>query len=185
MKHNFLALLQPFLLISMVLTCNAYAEKNDANQPINVEADQFHHDNLKKIQTISGNVILTRGTLSMKAGNMILKEDAQGNQFATLFAAPGGLATFRQRRDGGDFWVEGQAERIEYDSKIELIKLFSKAKLKRLDGTKPTEVVDGEYISYDGRTEFFNVNNTPTSESKPGAGRIKIVIQPRTEIKGN
>lgn len=182
MKQYFLTILLPLFFI-MTASCNAYAEKEDANKPINVEADQFLHDNIKGTKTISGNVVLSRGTLLMKAGKMILKEDAEGNQFATLLAAPGALATFRQKRDGGDFWVEGQAERIEYDSKIELVKLFSKSRLRRLEGATPTEVVDGEYISYDSRTEFFTVNNTPTSESKPGAGRIKIVIQPRAETK--
>ena len=181
MKHHFF---HCCFFLGIAFTGSAYAEKDDSNKPIEIEADKFSYDNLKLVKTISGNVVLTRGTLTMKAGNVILREDAQGNQAATLLAAPGSLATFRQKRDGGDLWIEGQAERIEYDSKSELVKLFSKARLKRLEGTKPTEVVDGEYISYDSKTEYFIVNNTPTAESKPGAGRIKIVIQPRSEAKG-
>jgi lipopolysaccharide export system protein LptA len=31
--------------------------------------------------------------------------------------------------------------------------------------------VNGEFISYDSRKEFYAVNNTDSGESKPGAGR--------------
>ena len=37
----------------------------------------------------------------------------------------------------------------------------------------------GEYISYDGKTEYYQVFNTSEGVSKPGAGRVKAVIQPR------
>ncbi len=170
-----------FLFLSMVLSGNVYAEQADANKPINIASDQLMYDDVKKVKTILGNVIITRGTLIMKAEKVVLTEDAAGHQFATLYAAPGGLATFRQKRDGnGDLWVEGAAERIEYDGKVELTKFFSKAKLKRLEGRKTTDEVEGEFISYDSRTEFFTVNNTSNGASRPNAGRVKVVIQPRT-----
>ena len=49
--------------------------------------------------------------------------------------------------------------------------------------TRVIFVPQGEFISYDSRAEFFTVHNTPTGESKPGGGRIKAVIQPRSESK--
>jgi lipopolysaccharide export system protein LptA len=174
------------LMISTILTSAAYAEKADSDKPTNVEADQMAYDDVKQINTFSGNVVLTRGTLIMKAAKLIVTQDPAGYQFATLLAPAGGLATFRQKRDGGpNLWIEGQAERIEYDGKAELVKLFSKAKMRRLEGSKPTDEVEGEAISYDSRAEFFAVNNTASGESKPGGGRIKAIIQPRAEAKGN
>lgn len=163
----------------------AFAEKADATQPTNVEADQMAYDDVKQVNTFTGNVVLTRGTLIMKAQKMIVTQDPAGYQYATLLAAPDGLATFRQKRDGGpDLWVEGEAERIEYDGKTEIVKLFSKAKLTRLEGTKVTDQVEGAFISYDSKAEFYTVNNMATGESKPGGGRIKAVIQPRNDAKG-
>ena len=172
-----------FLLMLNIATApNVHAEKADSNKPTIVDADQMAYDDVKQINTFTGTVVLTRGTLVMKAARVVVTQDAAGYQFATLFAAPGGLASFRQKRDGGtDLWIEGEAERIEYDGKTELAKLFSKAKMRRLEGTKPTDEVEGEFISYDSRTEFFAVNNTVTGgQGKPGSGRIKAVIQPRT-----
>jgi len=92
------------------------------------------------------------------------------------------LTSFRQKRDGGpDLWIEGQAERIEYNEKTEITKLFSKAHMQRMSGTKVTDEVNGEFISYDSRSEFYSVNNTSSGESKPGAGRITAIIQPRVD----
>ncbi|MES2935358.1 MAG: lipopolysaccharide transport periplasmic protein LptA [Pseudomonadota bacterium] len=161
----------------------ALAEKADSTKPINVEAEQFVYDSAKLVKTISGNVVLTRGTLTMKAEKVILKEDAAGNQFVTLLAPAGGLATFRQKRDGGDFWVEGQAERIEYDSHAEIVKLFTRAKLKRFDGVRPTDEVAGALISYDSRSEFFTVNNSQAGVKTDPNERVKIVIQPPIDAK--
>jgi lipopolysaccharide export system protein LptA len=163
----------------------AHAEKADADKPTNVEANQMAYDDIKQINTFTGSVVLTRGTLIMKADRMVVTQDPAGYQFATLYAVPGGLATFRQKRDGGpNLWIEGHAaDRIEYDSKTEVAKFYVKAKVKLLDGPKPTDEVEGEFISYDSRAEFYSVNNTPTGESKAGAGRIKAVIQPRNENK--
>lgn len=182
MKRFFLLL---FMLSTAIAFSSAHAEKADSNKPTNVEADQMLYDDVKQINTFTGNVVLTRGTLIMKAHKLIVTQDPSGYQHATLLAPAGGLATFRQKRDGGDNqWVEGHAERIEYDGRAEVAKLFSKAKLRRLEGTKATDEVEGEFISYDSRAEFYTVNNTPTGESKPGGGRIKAVIQPRAESQG-
>jgi lipopolysaccharide export system protein LptA len=170
--------------LNMAIAAHAYAEKADADKPTNIEADQMFYDDVKQVNTFTGNVMLTRGTLSMKANKIVVTQDPAGYQFATLYGSPGNLASFKQKRDGGpNLWVEGQAERIEYDSKADMVKLYVKARLRRLDGNKLTDEVNGEAISYDNRNEFFAVNNTPSGASKPGSGRVTVVIQPRSESK--
>ncbi|NRR31955.1 lipopolysaccharide transport periplasmic protein LptA [Oxalobacteraceae bacterium] len=160
----------------------AQAEKADSSKPTEIKFDQVDVDDVKQIKTFTGNVVLTRGTLLMKSAKAVVTQDPEGYQYVTLNSAGGVPATFRQKRDGaGDQWVEGQAERIEYDGKVELVKLFSKAKIKRLDGAKPSDEVDGEFISYDSRKEFFSVKNSASGESKPGGGRGTMVIQPSSK----
>lgn len=139
------------------------------------------YDDVKQINTFIGNVHLTRGTMTMNAAKVVVTQDPSGYQIATLYAAPGGLANFRQKRDGGpDLWVEGEGERIEYDSKTEIAKLFTRAKVRRLDGKKVTDEAAGEFISYDSRSEFFTVNNAANGTSVPNGGRIKVIIQPHS-----
>jgi lipopolysaccharide export system protein LptA len=162
-----------------------HAETADKDQPTNIDADRMVYDDVRQVNTFSGNVVVTRGTLTMKASKVVISQDPAGYQFATLYGAPDSLATFRQKRDGGpDLWVDGEAERIEYDGKADMVKLFSKAKMRRLEGSKVTDEVEGEFISYDNRAEFFSVNNTANGQSKSGAGRIKAIIQPRVDQKG-
>jgi lipopolysaccharide export system protein LptA len=161
----------------------AQAEKADSSKPTQIAFDQLDADDVKQIKTFTGNVVLTRGTLLMKSPKAVVTEDPEGYQYVVLNSAPGVQATFRQKLDGaGDQWVEGQADRIEYDGKTELVKLFSKAQIKRLEGSKPSSQVDGEFISYDSRKEFFAVKNTASGESKPGAGRSTMVIQPSSKL---
>jgi lipopolysaccharide export system protein LptA len=176
---------RPLLLLLVTLAMlagPAHAAKADSEQPTNIEADQMVYDDVKQTSTFTGNVVLTRGSILMRAHRLVVSQDPQGFQYASLHAPPGGLATFRQRRDSGpDDWVEGEAERIEYDGKNETVKLFARARMRRLEGTRPTDEVQGAFISYDSRAEFFTVNNMPTGESKPGGGRIRAVIQPRSD----
>ena len=180
MKRYFLFSL---FLLHAAFAVNAHAEKADSTKPTEVVADQMTYDDVKQVNTFVGNVVLTRGTLLMKASRVVLTQSPDGYQTAVLTSGPGGLATYRQKRDGGpNLYMEGQAERIEYDSRTELIKLFSKAKMRRLEGAKPTDEVEGEFISYDSRAEFVSVNNTASGD-KPGGGRIKVTIQPRIDAK--
>jgi lipopolysaccharide export system protein LptA len=163
------------------------AEKADFDKPTNVEAIQMSYDEKKQINIFNGNVVLTRGTLVMHGEKLIVKQDAAGNQHATLYASAGSTARFRQKRDGGkDLWIEGYAsDRIEYDSKTEIAKLFKQAKVKMLDSGRPTDEVEGDYISYDSRAEFYTVTNSTSGESKANGGRVKAVIQPRNDDKSS
>ena len=173
------------LLLGIAAASGAQAEKADANKPTNIEANQMAYDDVKQINTFTGDVVLVRGTLTLKGDRMVITQDPAGYQYATLYAKRGEKATFRQKRDGGpDLWIDGEAaDRIEYDTKTEVAKFYVKARVRLLDGDKPTDEVEGDFISYDSKQEFYSVNNTPTGASKAGAGRIRAIIQPRTETK--
>ena len=86
MKHFFLLLMTLFAMVAG----NAHAEKADSDKPTNVEADQMAYDDIKQVNTFTGNVILTRGTLVMRAHKLVVSQDPAGYQFATLLAPPGG-----------------------------------------------------------------------------------------------
>lgn len=177
-KHTFWSA----ALLLAALTIPAHAEKADSNKPIEVSFDQADSDDVKQIKTFTGNVILTRGTIRMTSPKAVVTQDPEGYQFVVLTGTPGVQATFRQKLDGEtDKWVEGQADRIEYDDKTELVKLISKGRIKQLESGKVTSQVDGEFISYDSRREVFAVKNSSSGESKPGAGRGTMVIQPSSK----
>ena len=173
------------LLLGMVAASGAQAEKADASKPTNIEANQMAYDDVRQINTFTGDVVLVRGTLVLKGERMVVTQDPAGYQYATLYAKRGGKATFRQKRDGGpNLWIDGEAaDRIEYDTKTEVAKFYLNVRVRLLDGAKPTDEVEGDFISYDSKQEFYSVNNAPGGASKAGGGRIRAIIQPRNETK--
>jgi lipopolysaccharide export system protein LptA len=161
----------------------ALGERADRFKPTNVESDRLQYDDLKQISIFTGAVVLTRGTITLKGDRLILSQDPEGYQRGT---ATGRLASFRQKRDGVDEWVEGYAEDIEYDGKTEKVRLTRKAKVRRLEGTRVVDEIDGAVIVYDSLTEQFEVDGrTPAGPPAPGAGRVRVVIQPRLGDPGS
>lgn len=155
------------------------AERADRDKPTQVEADAMHYDDVRQTNVFTGRVTLTRGTLIIRADRILMRQDADGYQSATATGEP---ATFRQKRDGGDFYIEGRARELEYDGKAELLRLRDRAQLKRLEGTRVTDEVHGGLIVYDARREIFTVdgNGRGVTPDNPG-GRVRVVIQPRSD----
>jgi lipopolysaccharide export system protein LptA len=153
----------------------AFAERADRDKPIHLEADRVTIDDAKKVSVFEGNVVLTQGTMTLRADRMNVREDAQGFQYGVAYGDP---AYFRQKRDGVDEYVEAWAERIEYDGKSERLQLFDKARMKR-----GNDEVRGSYISYDQPTEFFRVVGGPEGGAGASPGRVRAVIQPKSKDK--
>ena len=163
-----------------LLAFQASAEKADSLKQAVVNFDSLDVDEVTQTRILTGNVVLTRGTLVMKSEKARLVESADGYMSVTLTTVPGKQATFRQKRDGGtDLWVEGAAQRIEYDERTELVKLFNNASVKNLEGTRLSNEVDGEFISYDSRKEVALVRNDASGDSKVGKGRGTLILAPR------
>ena len=156
----------------------AHGEKADATKPILISFGHMDVDDVKQIKTIEGGFTLDRGTLHMTSANAVIKEDPEGYQSVVM---TGTLATFRMKRDGGDLWVDGQALRVEYDQKNDTVRLIGKARIRRLEGTRLTDQVEGEHISYDSAKEYFSVKNALPDAAKPGAARGTMTIYPATQ----
>jgi lipopolysaccharide export system protein LptA len=175
---EFLRLAVPSALLWAVLAGTpALAERADRFKATNVEADRMDYDDLKQVNVFTGSVLLTKGTITLRADRLVLRQDPEGYQHAT---AEGGPASFRQKRDGLDEWVEGYGEDVRYDGRTETLRLTGKARIRRLEGTRVVDEIEGAVIVYDSRTERFSVDG---GEGGPAAssGRVKVVIQPRLD----
>lgn len=164
---------------ALLIAMPAMAEKGDAFKPLEIDADSSALDLVNSGAILTGNVVLTKGTILIKSGKATVVTDAEGYTAATFWAEPGRLVTFRQKRDGGDIWVEGEAERVEYSDKQEMVKFFNKAQVREVEGTRLLTQASGAYISYDARREQVAALNQPNGESKVGGGRVKMIIAPR------
>jgi len=155
----------------------ARAELADREKPVNLEADTVTVDDATKTSVYQGNVQLTQGTLLLRADKLVVKEDADGFQHGTAYGNP---ASFRQKREGADEYVDGFALRIEYDGKKDKVELITQARMKRNQ-----DEVRGNYISYDAKTEFFQVLGGGKEAAAPGRekGRVHAVIQPKPKVE--
>jgi len=68
---------------------------------------------------------------------------------------------------------------VEYDERTDLVKLFSKAVIRQLEGKKVAQEMASEFISYDNRNEKLLGLNDATGTAKQGNGRGSITLQPR------
>jgi lipopolysaccharide export system protein LptA len=158
----------------VALACSqAGAEKADRYQPINVEANRMQFDDLNQVNVFTGNVILTRGTLMIRGDRMVLRQDPEGFQSGTVIGKP---ATFRQKRDALEQWIEGQAEELAYDGRNETVRLTRGAQMRRTEGQRVVDQIEGGVIVYDSRTEQFVAEGAPSPDA---TGRVRVTIQPR------
>lgn len=164
------------LIMLMLLTFNASAEKADRDKPIDLEADTLTVNDAKKTSTYTGNVILTQGTLIIRADKLIVREDQEGFQHSTSYGNP---TTFKQKREGKNEYIEGSGQRIEYDARMDKVQLYTKAWVKRAD-----DVVNGDYIMYDANAEYAEVlgGGSQSATSGTPGGRVKAVIQPKKKV---
>lgn len=170
MKINYL----PLLLAAVAIA--AHAEKADRDKPVNLEADRVTVDDANKVHVYEGNVQLVQGTLIIRTDKLVVNQDDEGFQKGVAYGGAGGLARFRQKREGLDEYVDGEAERIEHDDRDDKTQFFNRAYVK-----SGQDEVRGQYIVYDGLTERYQAtsgpNGTVASAAKPG--RVRAVIQPR------
>jgi lipopolysaccharide export system protein LptA len=154
---------------------SARADKSDREKPMNIEADRMLVDDAKKESVFEGHVVLTQGTLKLEGDRVNVRQDADGFQFGVAYGRP---AKFRQRRDGTDEYIEGFADRLEYDGKKDMLQMFGVARL-----LKGTDEVRGDYISYNAKTEFFQVlgGGKPAATPANPDGRVRAVILPKSK----
>jgi len=148
-----------------------HAERADRDKPVHLEADQVLVDDAQKISTFIGNVKLTQGTMLIRGDRIVVVQDGEGFKQGTAY---GKLASFRQKREGLDEYVEGYGERIEYDTRAETVDFYVQARIRR-----NMDEVRGEHITYSARTEIFQVNGGGGGTEKEPPKRVRAVLQPK------
>jgi lipopolysaccharide export system protein LptA len=168
--------------------CTAWAEKADRDQPMHIEADAMRYENAQSGQpqtaTFTGHVVVTKGTIVMRGDKLVVQQDAAGNQSGVMTPAPGQRAFFRQKRDGVDEFIEGEADRMEYDGKADTVHLIGNAEMRRLAGATMADDVRGDRIVYNDNTEVYTVDHAPASVPGGKPGRVRATLVPQSAASG-
>jgi lipopolysaccharide export system protein LptA len=122
--------LAAMLLLSPALP--VLAEKADKEKPTNIESNRMSSDDTKRMSIFEGNVVLTKGTVVVRADRIVVHQDADGFQLATATGKP---VRFRQKGDPKDgkegVWTDGEALEVRLDDRNERIELFQRARVTR------------------------------------------------------
>jgi len=157
------------LLCVALFATPAHAEKADRDKPVNLEADSVTLDDIRKTSVYQGNVILSQGTLMLRADRVQVTQSEAG---LDKVVATGRPVAFRQKLNGRDEFIEGFADRIEYDGKSSQLELIGQARLRR-----GADELRGARISYNANTELYQVAGKADASAPPG--RVRAVIRPK------
>lgn len=158
------------LALALAFGADARAERADREKEIVVGADRLVADDARRTSTFEGNVVVTQGTMRITAAKVTVKEDADRHKY---YVASGAPVTFRQKRDDVDEWVDGLAQRAEFDDRNDVLRLYNGARVK----SNQNEIT-GDFISYDMRREVAEVSGAPPGVTPPPNSRVKVIILP-------
>ena len=142
------------LAIALVLghDTHAWADQKDSAQPMRFSSDKATLDDHKKTYDYLGSVKMTQGSRLLTSDRVLIKQDAAGFHQNTAYGSPEKLAYIKQRENDGKGWMEGWAERIEYDDRTDKFTFFDQARIKTSN-----DDASGEVIIYDNLTERYQI----------------------------
>lgn len=167
-------------LLSLGASAPALAEKADRLKPLNISSIKGGRIDVANQRTeFLGDVVLSKGSLLLRAERVDLRETGDGYYQAYASGQTGKQVRFRQARDVPGEAIEGYADQIEYDTRSDTVRFIGNAVGRRTVGSSVGDEVTGAVIVYDNRAEVFTVEVGPASPH-PG-GRARVVIMPRGE----
>lgn len=133
--------------------------------PVQISADRAEMDDRRGIGTYTGNVVVTRGDMTLWADRIVIhaperrpiRIEAEGNPVRV------------EARDADNQPLVATALRMEYGIADEVLLLLRDARVQTL-----TEDARGDRIRYDLAQDIIRIEGTPTE-------RVQIIIQPRPE----
>ncbi len=156
-------------LLWALLSCGSVlALSTDKDQPIDIEADSVDLDDRKGISVYQGDVVVTQGSIRVTADKVTVHHQAHKPD---RLEADGNPVTFRQRPDGKDTDIEGEAKRVEYEVDSELLYLIGNAVL-----TQGADSFKSDRITYD-RTKAKVLAGAVAK----GKERVRVTIESRNK----
>ncbi|MBK1716071.1 lipopolysaccharide transport periplasmic protein LptA [Thiocystis violacea] len=141
---------------------SAWALKEDASQPIYIEADDVEVRESDSTSVYVGNVQVDQGSMRLLADHVTVyhREDRQPR----LIIALGQPARYKQQLDDNQGEVQAFGKRVEYDADKDELTLIGDGLL-----IQGEDRLSGERIVYERAKAQFRAG---------GAGRVKITIVP-------
>jgi lipopolysaccharide export system protein LptA len=152
------------LLLLLLAPAVAWSKSSDRNQPMGIQSDsQVGSFDDNGTTVLTGNVVLTQGSLAINAGRAELSQ-RNGDPSRAIFT--GKPVKLKQQLDDGS-WMDAVADRMEYDMSSEIITFIGNYTVKSPKGSN-----SGQKMVY----------NTKTSNMQAGGdgSRVNTIIYPKS-----
>jgi len=153
-------------LISMFFTTLSFALLEDANQPIEIEAESVIVDELAGFNEFSGNAEVRQGSLLMTAELIQVQTNADGVETMKAQGTVDRPAKYIQSQESQARFIEATATLITYDLNESMIFLVGNANL-----IQGFDSFSGDTLTYD-----INSDKVIVKGSKDGTKRVKFKI---------
>jgi len=149
--------------ILLIAPLTATARQSDRTKPIDVRADSSEFDEKAGVQTLTGNVQITQGTMQITADFIAisLKDNA-----LSKIEGRGSPIRFVQENEAGEL-MNGEAREIIYDAINGTLVLKGSATL-----SQPRQNLSSDTITFDSQTQKVSADGGGDN------GRVSIQIQP-------
>ena len=163
------------MVLLLSISTPTLALESDAEQPIEITADQMTLDDSQDIGHYRGNVVLTQGSIRITGEQVTVHlkdgilEYLEVTGDSTAQTQDTRRASYRQLTDQREEAL-GYAERIEYYAQQARVLMLQQAELSR--GSKH---IASDRIEYNTRTDRLAAGNTAGNQPDD---RVRIIIQP-------
>lgn len=140
-------------------------------------SDSLHYDDAKRQSVFTGNVIMTRGLMTLHADKLDMREDAEGFQHGVATVNAGKRVQIRQERPETFEVIDAKGLRAEYDGKNEQIDMIGQAVITRLICGKPFDTISGQRVRYNQKTDTYQAYGGADSAAE--GGRVRSLAMPR------
>lgn len=177
MKINLrLDLLSWAALVPAMLLCAHQALAQPAQSPAEepdtlILSDTLDYDDIKKESVFTGNVVMTRGLMTLNADRLAMREDAQGYQHGTATVSSSPRVVVRQENPEKFEIIVARGLRAEYNGRTEEIDLVGQAIVTKFICGKPFDTISGERVKYNQRNNTYQAAGGP--QSAAAGGRVR------------
>ena len=149
----------------LCLAHNAIALESDYKQPINISSQEQIADLNSNLAKFIGNVIITQGSIEIKADNVTIKRNNKGKLDSVI--ANGNPVSFKQTLDDGKK-ISSRSSKLEYITAKNVIVISGKALIQQ-----------GDRIEYNLNTRTMKANTSAVQ-----GGRVNSTFIP-SEVKND
>lgn len=160
MSRYSLSLLTGFIsLISFLPPVSAESTLPDEQQPVNISANQLMASEKDGNSIYQGNVVVTQGSLTLKGDKINVIHPKGVLTEVITFGQP---ATFKRFNQTEQAWLNGKAQRIEYNTAKKTVLLIGKAEVEQ----PGKHIIKGPKLFYDMQKQTLQAESTPQEKSR-------------------